>query len=240
MACRVTLKRALTLSLSASEWALQSNTECVLQFTLNGQCNNTASECGLWMGFGDDTEYVMLRSNIYSDNSRDHEFRAIPSNDTAASGDVTAYFDGFYGGMTGGDFKDAAEALFGDAASWNVAKSAGNGWPIQFTFHSVGGSVEVLWDGMVLRSWAEFAMDSNLYFVLTHNLKSGQDVELFGIGLDHRCNETVSTVSSTSGTQRCLRPCCQLPFYLRHAPTQNVFDFAMFLRISRRCSRCIG
>ena len=192
-----TLQRAISLSLAASEWAFQSDNECDLNFTINGQCTGGAPECALWIGFGSNTEYIMLNINIEDKNNPTNEIIAAPSvdADSAANGDITDYFSKQYSAR---DFDEEAVDRFSAMTSWTSLSSTDDGWPVPITFRSSTDSVDVYWDGVLLKSWNSFAIDSDLIFLLSHNLRNDEYVEIQSIDINQECDGGSLTSSPTT------------------------------------------
>ena len=131
----------------------------------------------------------------------ENEMVAVPSiNDTAsvANGFISDYFSNELNGRT---LKDEARDRFGDQSSWHELSSIGDGWPIELIFRSEMDSVTVYWNKFLLKSWNAFAAHSDLIFVLSHNLRNGQEVEIESIDIDQYCDGSSSpTISPTTRT----------------------------------------
>ena len=122
--------RAITLSLNKSEWEFQSDTECQFNITLDGQCPTDA--CGLWIGFGNDSEYILVHVSI--DGGGTNEMIAAPS---SASGDITSFFTK---GFKDNDFEDEADTVFNaSVSSWDSVSNSDDGWPVELTFRTLNG-----------------------------------------------------------------------------------------------------
>ena len=145
---------------------------------------------------GDDTEFVLIRVSITT-NKDEQEMIASPSR---CSGDVTLFFTE---NLKEPDVENEAETLCNASmANWDSLKiDEGDQWPIDITFRGFDGLVHVLWDGVLLSSWNEFAMESDLNVVFSHTLGQQQDVDIVDIEMDRQCeNYTFSpTVNPTTG-----------------------------------------
>ena len=192
------MERPVSLTLAASDWSFESDAECDLNFTIHGECSGSAPECELWIGFGTSTQFVMLNINIEDKNNPTNEILAAPSINTtfAANGDISYYF---FKTFKDRDFPKEAVIRFGNMSFWNSLDSRDDGWPIGITFRSFNDSVNVYWNGVLLSSWDEFVLtDSDLTFVVSHNLKNGEDVDIYGIAIARHC--TVPTTTRTPTT----------------------------------------
>lgn len=196
--------------------------------TINGECTGEAPECTLWIGFGDDSEYIMLKAQIYGAISYTNTMMTAlsTSNDTAASGDVTDFFSGRLGDD---DIITEAELRFGnEESSWKNMTFLGDGWPIKLTFRANNDTVKVLWDEVLLKTYTEFAMDSDLVLVLSHNLKNVETLDIYDIELDpdQQCGVTMSPTVSMGPTPQ---PAISLPTM---QPTSTIEDDDGTVRIT--------
>ena len=138
----------------------------------------------------------MTHISIEKKDSPSHQMIASPS---TATGDLTSYFSNSFKYR---DLEDAAESLFNASlSSWDSTNSSEDGWPIHIAFRVLNDSLDMLWNGVFVKSWTEFATNSDLIFVLSHNLRNDESVLLYDIAIDRECgNYTVinTTIKPTS------------------------------------------